>query len=648
MMIKTFCFVTVAALSLIVPVRAGMMLLGMGKAPGGGGSGALCNVSGVTCQYAFSVDRRVVTGATNAFAVYDGTTMHDVGFLGNGTVNMANVYSGCYSVQDCYYGEIFDQTGNGCNMVQQGSAPLPLVTLWPAHGNLPSFWTPQNANSGSFPVQQGLSATCTALNGNVAKSLIGVSNSMLTTAVGGRYGLFENPPGVTAYSAFANTAGGYFPGSTNIYGGVDIEGANLGILQSSVPPISPQVDQIEVTSYNPAVPNICLYYNGAVLPAIGISGGATGGSPCSYLDSAFVSSGAAPSALVTQSLAKWGAEGDQVSVGSEVIFEGVLTSNAVNSTAAGLAYTNANTFYGGLTAGPEGPGDLFPVIGTDPVQIQLMVSAFGLRPQSESYVGSLLELCQGTTGICENVGLNSSGVFDTAGAMSFCGPTNCTIQIAYNQAFNPIKAEGYTHDGTNQNMVAAAASTRPTLTFNCNNGLPCMTSNGAQSLCAAGATNAGGGSYTITAVAERTGGASAYGAIWSNASAGVFIGFANSANTAYWQFDGGPDSIAATGVADNTMHSLTGTLFGTSTGAGVFYVDGASSSATAPSWHEPSQSAACLFEQPGGTFPLTGNIEEVSVYGAPPGGPVFPGGFTATSGQVASIRTNQKTVYLLP
>jgi len=62
-----------------------------------------------------------------------------------------------------------------------------------------------------IPGLAGSTARCAALDGNVAKSEVAVANSLLTTSVGGRAGLFENPPTDVASTAFGLTAGDMFP-----------------------------------------------------------------------------------------------------------------------------------------------------------------------------------------------------------------------------------------------------------------------------------------------------------------------------------------------------------------------------------------------------------------------------------------------------
>jgi hypothetical protein len=122
---------------------AGMMMFGMGRAPGGSSYTPLCNIS--ACTYAYSTERQMVSSATVAFQVertVDSTTQ-DVGFLGNGRVNTATVDAFCNAAvsgvisRDCLISKVYDQSGNGCVVYNTTASSMYDYMVWPAHSNLP-------------------------------------------------------------------------------------------------------------------------------------------------------------------------------------------------------------------------------------------------------------------------------------------------------------------------------------------------------------------------------------------------------------------------------------------------------------------------------------------------------------------------------
>jgi hypothetical protein len=95
-----------------------MLLLGVGTALGSGDSySPLCSV--VSCTYALSTERQLVSTATKAIQVYrcvDGSAQ-DVGFTRAGVVNTATVDAFCNASvggvisRNCFLAKIYEQNG---------------------------------------------------------------------------------------------------------------------------------------------------------------------------------------------------------------------------------------------------------------------------------------------------------------------------------------------------------------------------------------------------------------------------------------------------------------------------------------------------------------------------------------------------------
>jgi hypothetical protein len=506
-------------------------------------------------------------------------------------------------------------------MTQRNVSILPLFMVWPAH-NGPAYEIPWIIGTPRFNVH----AICPALNGNVSKSLIAVSNNTLGTKIGGRAGFSENPRGIKAGSMFS-WAPAYMPSGTGTqsYTGVDIEGANLGLLPF---PLSVS-DQIGVVTYTPlpSPGSICMYYNGSVLGAAPISG--RGGSPCSFPDSTFAST---PVPIVTQDWMGWGTDGDQAFNGSVVIFEEVFTSNTLTPTAAAAAYTNANAFYSALTPAPAEPGDLMIAVGADIQQLQYMVTGYGLRQLSVSYTGPLATVCQGITSTCENIG-NVNGDFDVASANAFCGPRNCTAQTLFNQSIYALATSGNIHLST-QNVTAASASQRPSVTFNCVDSRPCLTFSGTQFLCSSTAPrlSAPPPSFVSLVVAQRTGNVTAQQAAYGG-TIDLVLGFAAGANQAY----GESNSNATLAAADNAWH---GEALQVVNGTGVILtVDGTAAASSVTSIGDSGNSCLGAASSGGGSS-LTGKMVDAYMFSNRQ-----ITNFTMTSGQIATLQANEQAYW---
>ena len=102
--------------------------------------------------------------------------------------------------------------------------------------------------------------------------------------------------------------------------------------------------------------------------------------------------------------------------------------------------------------------------------MQQIVGGWGLRGLSSSYVGPLINVCQGLSVIrCEDIG-QIHNQLDVATASAYCPrPASQLHRLAYNQAINPRYTYGNSHKGAScgiyWNAAAASLGIRPTLTI---------------------------------------------------------------------------------------------------------------------------------------------------------------------------------------
>jgi hypothetical protein len=600
---------------------ASMLLLGLGNDNSGT---PFCNTIGPTCVYGYSVAHKLSATATMAFQLCGGTTLgtclanQNIGFVGN-LVDINTALRFCASYYQCWYSEIYDQIGS-CNLQPKNSSDVvtlanaPLLMRWSAHGGLPVYWSPYVGNS---LVDSMTASGCSAVAGNAAKSLIAVTANHLQSSCCGQLGLIENSASAVSWAMFSLI----FYEPTNVLG-FDLESNGWSSSWTQPPPVA---DQYTVGTYDGAG-NICVWQNG-----VATTNQNGNSNPCSTISTI---SGGSVSGLVTQSRVALCRDGDEIFNGPCIFSDLIITSNALSSGQALAAYNNLYAFFGSLTSGYTGPSDLFPTSYTDnETQVLDMSGGWGVRSVNSSYLGPLLNLCQGTTSICEDI-KQIAGLLDTTTAYSFCGPSNCTVQVAYGQVANNGQGAG-NNIPTGLNMTAATAAERPSLTFGCQvNGGPCMTGNGSQYLCTSSVPNTAASGQSISAVAERTSGSS--NALAVSASVGGFgMGFGGANNSYMLWGNGTPLSPNPGSVANGAWHSLTLSIVAAGT-SGTGYVDGVSAS-NSQGVNSPTQ-FICLFATNLGGYALTGNILEAYM---------FQRGADSTyaglsSGNVASLRANQR------
>jgi hypothetical protein len=351
----------------------------------------------------------------------------------------------------------------------------------------------------------------------------------------------------------------------------------------------------------------------------------------------------------------WGATGDHTSNGpalvrSEAFYVGALGSGQVAALSA-----NETGFTGGLTAGYQGPGDLFAENSATPaltgghvVQLQWLSVAYSLRKAYAGYEGPALNACQGQGAVaCEDIGFVGTTI-DAATLSAFCGPVsglnNCTVETWYNQALN-------------QNSLLNSINTALDATAHTTSGRPTILWSGCQTtaitICIATSsanyftTNGIGistGGVSYSAVAQRTGTFTSYGAIYSSASGTgpeTFLGFSNAANTCLGEaHNGGGGPSLATGCADSTVHSIT--LDAASTGPAVILYSDGNASTTYTGTVGYSTSGLGVGASGAGSFPCTCQLSEVLVYGD-----THNSSFNTALGSanVAILRANQRAAF---
>lgn len=242
-----------------------------------------------------------------------------------------------------------------------------------------------------------------------------------------------------------------------------------------------------------------------------------------------------------------------VSPASAQTFKG-LNSGSVAIVSGGGAY--------------QGPGDI----------VSGAIAWWGLRAYSAAKAGTkAASICDVSTGLtCSDVNTLANGNFDvaTAAALPQCA-TACQVATLYDQTGNTNCG------GSACDLTQASGALRPTLTFNCQGILPCMTWVGAASE-NLHATNSLSSSltqpFTGTAVGKRTTVVS-FADILGEVIAGggtVQIGFDSSANHAL-AFAGSVPGAPPV-ANDNAMHALNVVFNGASTNLNV---DGGSNTVSA-------------------------------------------------------------------
>jgi hypothetical protein len=584
-----------AALILVaVPATAGMMLLGMGGLPGGGYT-PLCGGSNPTCAYAYSTERKLVSTATTALQVersVDSTTQ-DVGFTSTGRVNTATVDAFCNASvggvisRNCLISKIYDQSGNGCVIYNSSVANMPNYMVDPEHSGLPRFQKAYQGPGGVLTflldsnggVASPFTGACTLVSGGT-QSLFMAGSSLYTAFSSGQFGLMENTHGATAGTMWAAFIGPPEPGTDAGYlydKCINTLGLNCGGLDTEAQ--GPQANYTRTA-------------NDDVID-IATSAGSTGPVNIWMNNVQITTAEAVPHALVTQHRMTWGTSGDASTPGPSIGRTETFYALTLSSGQVAALYSNETTFTAGLTTTYQGPGDVvggetsYSTGPTDQevVQMQWLSQCFSLRKCYAAYEGPALNVCQGS-GSCEDIGWVNNAI-DTATMSAFCGPVsghnNCAVQIWYNEALNIVNTTNGV--GTGIDATAVSSSNRPAVLWSgCGTTAitVCIQTSAANYFttnAVSSTSTVGDGGYSMSAVAQRTGGTAALSALLSSASTpATFIGFAASANTC-----AGSASTGGTGATaacnDNALHSITVDAVTSPSKSIKVYVDGTAGTA---------------------------------------------------------------------
>ena len=629
------------------------MLFGLGRAPGGGGAYTpLCNIS--ACTYAYSLERQMVAGATAAFQVertVDSATQ-DVGFLSNGQVNTATVDAFCNAAvsgvisRNCFIAKVYDQSGNGCVVYNTTASGMPDYMVWPAHSGLPIY---QKAFQGSTSALNflldsnggstgALTNPCNILAGSGHKATLSSTTLTYANNIGGQFGLQENTPGVitgSMYSPFIGIPGLIFGNCpvnpANFCGGVDTEGS--GPQQAFTSPGIYDVVQINTTAGGTGPANV--YANGAQ-----------------------IGSGLSSATLTTQNRMSFGTTGDHTSNGPAMLWSLAFfnTDFGSGSSTATSLMANETAFNATLSQGYVGPGDLFIENSTSPGlsgghidQMQWLSVGLSLRKLYAGYEGPALNVCKGQTvtgaGNCEDIGFVNN-VVDTATMSAFCGPVsglnNCAVEIWYNQALNQNSLAN--SQNTALDAIAATTAKRPTVVWSgCQTTAitVCLATSSTDYFTTNGITV--NSAYTISAVAQRTG-TIASSAIYSSSTGTgpeTFLGFGGTSGVVFGVAHNGAGGASLTGIAENTIHSLTLDAVTSPSASMIIYADGTASTPVTTTVGY-STSGLGVGATGAGADPCTCQISELLIYAS---GHSTSFSTALGSSNVAILRANQRAAF---
>ena len=648
LLMKKFALAFALSLLMALPAMAGGL---KGRLPLGTGVAytPLCNL--VSCSYALSTERQLVSGATQAIEVMrsvDNTTLN-IGFTAGGLVNTAAVDSFCNAAvagvisRNCWLAQVYDQTANACNIFNSlSTADLPLYMASPAHSGLPVF---QKAHQGGLTAltyyldsNGGNSGTpsnlCNLLTGG-AQALF-YSGSSYYGADGGQFGLQETTfPTIVEgamFSAFIGQVGQSFgacsSGSGLPCGGLDTEGEG------------PQANFTPTT--------------GADMIDIATTAGGTGPNNIWINGVQVTSGGTISTPLVTGARMSWGSSGDHSQMGPGIVrSEAFFPVNLTSGQQANL-YANETGFMSGLSTGYQGPGDLFfetsatsGVAGGLIDQIQYVIQMVSLRKAYAGYEGPALNVCkgQGSSASCEDIGWVNS-VIDAATMSAFCGPVsglnNCAVQVWYNQA---IDGNTVTSNAVNTALdaTAASATTRPLVVWSgCQTTVitVCIATGGGNYFTtgSAGIGTGGNGSYAVAAVVQRTSNFTSTSGAYATTGA-TFLGWGSLANQCFGEAHNGGGGPTLT-CADATIHSVT--LDAAMTGPNtILYVDGVASTSTTTTISYGT-SGNGIGATAAGALPCTCQFSEVELFAA-----LHNTAQTTGLGptNIAALRANQRAVF---
>lgn len=202
---------------------------------------------------------------------------------------------------------------------------------------------------------------------------------------------------------------------------------------------------------------------------------------------------------------------------------------------------------------------------------------------------------------------------------SSCSIITCTVKTIYDQGTGTFCTGSAPCD-----LTQATIGTRPTLVVNCVGGKPCLACSGSQHLDSTSFPT-GNQPFTISGVAKRTGGTTAFGDILGLHST-VQLLFGNSVNT-LGVYAGVVQTVTA---ADNSWHAIQALVQDNISMQSKLYVDGTSTNISPSNSNFNTDVQLCSDNNP-----LTGNVAETGVWVG-----------TAFNGtQDAAMNTNQHTYW---
>lgn len=263
---------------------------------------------------------------------------------------------------------------------------------------------------------------------------------------------------------------------------------------------------------------------------------------------------------------------------------------------------------------PLGAGGAFVSSGPPPFSGLLDIAAcgsncvyWGTRAASVADKGNrLMNVCNVADVVCADLSSDATTgalVIGTIGGSS-CSVVACTVKTIYDRGSGTFCNTFSTPCDLTQSTIA----NRPTLVVNCGGtGLPCLACSGTQTLVNSTVTN-----FTqpnsVSSVAERTGGTSAYSDVLGSFGGSFQFLFDTNPNQ-FILYAGSLSSAVA--ANDNTVHAIQGLYNGASS---VLRVDGTSSSVS-PGLSVVQTDFTLCAANSSVANPLTGNFFELAMWG---------------------------------
>jgi hypothetical protein len=447
--------------------------------------------AGQICEAAYSMDRRM-------YGAYTGPLFQLIRASDSTTLNVTSTSTGIYNLlaqvafcnlTTCAVQEVYDQSGNGNNLIQSSSSAQSAWALYYTNG-LPYIFA--NHQPASYNLRTGTTGIPT---GAANVTLYTVFGADLNSSCCGTFGWMENNPAsiaagqmwAQAYSS--NTQSGANVTFTGVGLSLDIEGGVAGGTQAVVP---------NVTGY------IAKY---ASASNVGTQ---------EYFDATLgqlntIESWTLPQAPALQNGIGLGNGGDNTPAAAE-FFEGAMISGTTSAATDALLAANATAFFKNQQIAYQGPVDSVSNRGftcdNNNWKFTCSVSPFtggawGLRRLVDGYTGPVATLQRADNNSLYNIGTVSNGDFDDASALADCAGTTCGVERLYGQI---VPSQQNSTLGSIYDFVQPTRANQPTIAFNALNSKTVMVGNGTSDImCTNGTPPSLGPGWTIAAVAERTG-----------------------------------------------------------------------------------------------------------------------------------------------